>query len=55
VWHLSDVLEWMHDRGDYDIAPEVFEVARSAKQLNLMKEARNLEPKVTRHFNNLVA
>ncbi|WP_109478803.1 DNA-binding protein [Paraburkholderia sp. C35] len=55
LWHLSDVLEWMHGRGGYDIAPEVFEVAQSAKQLNLMKEARDLQPKVTRHFNNLVA
>jgi predicted DNA-binding transcriptional regulator AlpA len=55
LWHLADVLEWMHERGGYDIAPEVFEIARSAKQLNLMKEARSLEPKVTRHFDNLVA
>jgi predicted DNA-binding transcriptional regulator AlpA len=55
LWHLADVLEWMHERGGYDIAPDVFEIARSAKQLNLMKEARSLEPKVTRHFDNLVA
>lgn len=54
LWHLADVLEWMRERG-YDIAPEVFEIARSAKQLNLVKEARSLEPKVTRHFDNLVA
>jgi predicted DNA-binding transcriptional regulator AlpA len=55
LWHLSDVLAWLTNRGGYDIAPEVVEVAKSAKQINLAKEVRMLEPKVARHFDNLVA
>jgi hypothetical protein len=39
VWHLWDVLE----------------VARSAKQVNLAKEARELEPLVNRQLEDLIA
>jgi hypothetical protein len=41
----------------FEAAPDVvvFDVARSAKQINRMKAARDREPKVTRHFDNRVA
>lgn len=55
VWHLWDVLAWLNTRGGYDIKPDVLEVARSAKQVNLAKEARELEPLVNRQLEDLVA
>ncbi|MFM0471684.1 helix-turn-helix transcriptional regulator [Paraburkholderia strydomiana] len=55
VWHLSDVLDWLNSRGGYDINAEVFDVARSAKQINLAREARGLEPRLNRRLECLVA
>src|ERR1700722_573565 len=55
VWHLSDVLTWLNTRGGYDIKPDVLEVARSTKQVNLAKEARELEPQVNRQLEYLIA
>ena len=55
VWHLSDVLDWLDSRGGYDIKPDVFDVAKSAKQINLAKEVRELEPQLSRRLERLVA
>jgi hypothetical protein len=55
VWHLWDVLEWLNTRGGYDIKSDVLEVAKSAKQVNLAKEARELEPQVNRQLEDLIA
>lgn len=55
VWHLSDVLAWLNTRGGYDIKQNVLEVARSAKQVNLAKEARELEPQVNQQLEYLIA
>jgi len=55
VWHLSDVLEWLNSRGGYDIKSDVAEVAKSAKQINLAKEVRELEPRLNRRLECLVA
>ncbi|WP_233829136.1 helix-turn-helix transcriptional regulator [Paraburkholderia sp. ZP32-5] len=55
VWHLSDVLEWLTARGGYDIKADVVDVARLAKQINLAREARQIEPRVSRQLGNLIA
>jgi hypothetical protein len=55
VWHLWDVLAWLDTRGGYDIQSNVLEVAKSAKQVNLAKEARELEPQINRQLEDLVA
>jgi len=55
VWHLSDVLDWLNARGGYDIKADVFDVAKTAKQVNLAKEARELEPRFNRRLECLVA
>lgn len=55
VWHLWDVLAWLDTRGGYDIKPDILEVAKSAKQVNLAKEARELEPQVNRQLEDLIA
>jgi predicted DNA-binding transcriptional regulator AlpA len=54
VWHLSDILDWMTARGGYDIKTDVVDVAKLAKQINLAKEARQLEPRFNRQLENLV-
>jgi predicted DNA-binding transcriptional regulator AlpA len=55
VWHLSDILDWLTERGGYDIKPGVMDVAKSAKQINLAKEARQIESRFNREFASLVA
>ena len=55
VWHLSDILGWLTARGGYDIKADVFDVAKSAKQINLAKEAREIEPQLNRRLEFLVA
>ncbi|MBB5407865.1 MULTISPECIES: helix-turn-helix transcriptional regulator [unclassified Paraburkholderia] len=55
VWHLADVLEWLTARGGYEIEVGVADVAKLAKQINLTKEARQIEPRVSRQLSNLVA
>ena len=54
VWHLSDILDWLNERGGYDIKTDVVDVAKLAKQVNLVKEARQLEPRFNRQLESLV-
>lgn len=46
LWHLVDVLGWMLPRGTYKVPHGTFEVATTAKQLNLARQAQQLEPEV---------
>jgi len=46
VWHLADMLAWLNERGSYQIDADLLEIAKWAKQVNLVKEARNIEPQV---------
>lgn len=55
VWHLSDILAWLTARGGYDIRANVLDVAKSAKQINLAKGACELEPRLSRQLECLVA
>ncbi|RAS35699.1 DNA-binding protein [Paraburkholderia bryophila] len=55
VWHLSDILAWLATRGGYDIKANIVDVAKSAKQINLAKGARELEPRLNRQLECLVA
>ncbi|NIF55325.1 DNA-binding protein [Burkholderia sp. Ax-1724] len=55
VWHLSDVLEWLTSRGGYNIKADVVDVAKLAKQINLARGARQIEARVSRRIENLVA
>ncbi|AQG98032.1 DNA-binding protein [Burkholderia sp. KK1] len=55
VWHLSDILAWLNDRGGYRVDTHLLEVAKTAKQVNLVKEARDVEPRMTQELERLVA
>jgi hypothetical protein len=54
-WHLAPVLRWLMARGGYHIDPCLLDVAHIAMQINLTKEAAQLEPRVQREIRALVA
>lgn len=39
IWHLADVLDWLNTRGGYPIDTLVLEIARTALEVNIAKEA----------------
>jgi hypothetical protein len=55
LWHLSDILGWLNEREGYSIAPELLDTARTARQVNLAKEVRDLDAKLNRKLDELVA
>jgi len=54
VWHLADVLSWLQAKGTYKLEPGVIEVAVTAMQINLAKEARQITPRVQREIQAFV-
>ncbi|MGG1949149.1 DNA-binding protein [Trinickia sp. NRRL B-1857] len=55
VWHLSDVLIWLSGRGSYPISAGLVDIAKATKQVNLAKEARQIEPRFNRQLVPLLA
>jgi hypothetical protein len=55
LWHLAHLLHWLHDRNGYRIEQSLLDVAYIAMQINLTKEAGQLEPRVRREVRALVA
>lgn len=55
IWHLAHILQWLNDRGGYRIEQSLLDVAYIAMQINLIKEASQLEPRVRREARALVA
>jgi hypothetical protein len=48
LWHLAPVLEFLGERGQYKLAPALFDVAMTAMRLNIAKEAALLHVPVRR-------
>src|SRR5690606_35576031 len=42
IWHLAAVLEWLIERG-YTIEQQLLDIARMARQVNLVKELQHLD------------
>ena len=55
VWHLADILAWLHAKGTYMLEQSLMEVAATAMQINLAKQARQIAPRVRRELRALVA
>jgi hypothetical protein len=55
LWHLFPVLAWLKDRPGYEIAQSMIDVAFIAMQINLTKEARQIERRVSNEVKELVA
>lgn len=53
IWHLADVLVWLHARGGYTLAQGVLEVAQVALQVNIAKEGRRLPASTSRELEAL--
>lgn len=55
LWHLGDILAWLNGRNGYSIDSALLETTRTARQVNLAKEARNLDTKLNRKLDELFA
>jgi hypothetical protein len=54
LWHLAPLLQWLKARDGYEIEQSLLDVARTATQINLTKEASQLERRVQRAVLELV-
>lgn len=54
LWHLGDILAWMSGRQGYSIDPALLETASTAKQVNLVKEAREIDTRIKCQLAELV-
>jgi hypothetical protein len=54
-WHLAPVLHWLKGRGTYHVEQSLLDIAYMAMQINLTKEANQLERRVRREVRALVA
>lgn len=54
LWHLEDVMLWLEKNQRYELEPGKFEVAHVARQINSIKQTRQLTPKVEKSFASLV-
>lgn len=54
VWHLALVLQWLQERG-YTIERRILEVATTAMQLNVTREAQLVPPAVRKELREAVA
>ncbi len=55
VWHLADILDWLKAKGNYAIDEHLLELAASARQVNLAKEARQLVPRLRKEIDAQLA
>ncbi len=55
VWHLADILAWLKAKGSYAIDNKLTELADSARQINLAKEARQLKPESRSEIETLLS
>ncbi len=42
VWHLADILSWLHARGSHKVSGELLELAAAALKANVAKEQERL-------------
>jgi predicted DNA-binding transcriptional regulator AlpA len=55
LWHLSPVLAWLQERAHYAVPSTLLDVAHIAMQINLTREASQIERGVQRELIELVA
>jgi hypothetical protein len=55
LWHLAPVLQWLKNRDGYRIEQSLLDVAYIAMQINLAKDAGQLEKRLSREVRTLVA
>lgn len=55
IWHLAEILLWLKGKGSYQFEERLVEIASINMQVNLAREANNLEPRIQREMHALVA
>ncbi|QGZ61230.1 helix-turn-helix transcriptional regulator [Paraburkholderia acidisoli] len=55
LWHLSDILAWLKGRDGYSIDTALLDIARTAKQVNLARGARDIDAKINGKLEALLA
>lgn len=55
LWHLYPVLAWLQEQASYSIAPSLLEVAQVTMQINLAREAKQIQRASQQEFSALFA
>ncbi|WVH09099.1 MAG: Putative DNA-binding protein [Fluviibacter phosphoraccumulans EoVTN8] len=50
LWHLADLMAWLQLTQDYQLEGSKLEVARVVKQINLIKQSRDVQPLMGQSF-----
>lgn len=54
IWHLAKILLWLKEKGGYYPEERLIEISKINMQLNLTKEASEIEPKIQQEMRALV-
>ena len=54
VWHLADVLAWLQSKGTYALDEPLVDIAKTTMQINLVKAATRIVPRMKREVSVLV-
>ena len=55
LWHLEDLMTWLQQTQHYTLEPCKYEVARMARQINLVRQTRALTPQLAESLKSLMA
>jgi predicted DNA-binding transcriptional regulator AlpA len=54
IWHLSKVLDWLKTKNNYVIEENLIELSKAAMHLNILKEAKQIDPKLQKKLSALI-
>jgi len=55
IWHLALILQWLENKGSYHIAQNILDVARTAMQVNIVKQSELVPTDFRSEISRLVA
>ncbi len=55
IWHLSKILLWLDEKRTYRIDETLLDVARVSMQCNLLRQASDLDPEISKRLRSLIA
>lgn len=55
VWHLANVVDWLTTKGSYTVDAKLADTAMATMQVNIAKEARQVQPRTQQALQGLVA
>lgn len=54
IWHLAEILAWLHAKGTYALQQAACEIAVTTMQINLVRAAEQVSPKLRRELKGFV-